>query len=40
MVIANEFFDCLPVRQFVFDGAAQAWRERMVAFNGGNFEFG
>ncbi len=39
IVIANEFFDCLPVRQFVFDEAAQLWRERMVAFRGGSFEF-
>ena len=39
IVIANEFFDCLPVRQFVFDEAAQLWRERMVAFKDGAFEF-
>ena len=39
IVIANEFFDCLPVRQFVFDEAAQLWRERMVAFRDGGFEF-
>ncbi|MGO9487190.1 MAG: class I SAM-dependent methyltransferase, partial [Rhodomicrobium sp.] len=38
IIIANEFFDCLPVRQFVFDEAAQAWRERMVAFKDGCFE--
>jgi NADH dehydrogenase [ubiquinone] 1 alpha subcomplex assembly factor 7 len=38
IVIANEFFDCLPVRQFVFDEAAQLWRERMVAFRDGGFE--
>ena len=37
IVIANEFFDCLPVRQFVFDEAAQLWRERMVAFRDGGF---
>jgi len=36
IVIANEFFDCLPVRQFVFDGAV--WRERMVTLNGGAFD--
>ncbi len=38
IIIANEFFDCLPVRQFVFDEAAQLWRERMVAFKDGGFE--
>jgi NADH dehydrogenase [ubiquinone] 1 alpha subcomplex assembly factor 7 len=37
IVIANEFFDCLPVRQFAFEEAAQAWRERMVAFRDGGF---
>jgi len=39
IVIANEFFDCLPVRQFVFDETAQLWHERMVAFRDGSFEF-
>ena len=39
IVIANEFFDCLPVRQFVFDEAARVWRERMVAFREGGFAF-
>jgi NADH dehydrogenase [ubiquinone] 1 alpha subcomplex assembly factor 7 len=39
IVIANEFFDCLPVRQFVFGEAAQLWRERMVAFRDGGFAF-
>ena len=37
ILIANEFFDCLPVRQFVFSEAAQAWCERMVAFRDGGF---
>jgi SAM-dependent MidA family methyltransferase len=37
IVIANEFLDCLPVRQFVFDGAAKAWRERVVTFSDGDF---
>ena len=37
IVIANEFFDCLPVRQFVFNEAARLWRERMVAFRDGGF---
>ncbi len=39
IVIANEFVDCLPVRQFVFDEAAETWRERMVAFGEGGFRF-
>jgi NADH dehydrogenase [ubiquinone] 1 alpha subcomplex assembly factor 7 len=39
IVIANEFFDCLPVRQHVFDEPAQLWRERLVAFKDGAFEF-
>jgi len=39
IVIANEFFDCLPVRQHVFDAAASVWRERMVAFESGSFQF-
>ncbi len=32
LVVANEFFDCLPVRQFVRSGSG--WRERMVGVNG------
>ncbi len=39
ILIANEFFDCLPVRQVVYDGAAGGWRERMVAFEDGAFGF-
>lgn len=39
ILIANEFFDCLPVRQFVFDAAASGWRERRVAFDDGAFRF-
>ncbi len=39
IVIANEFLDCLPVRQFVFDAAAGAWRERMVSCEEGAFRF-
>jgi SAM-dependent MidA family methyltransferase len=39
ILIANEFFDCLPVRQFVFDGGRKQWRERMVAFEDGAFRF-
>ena len=29
IVIANEFFDCLPVRQFAYDAAERLWRERI-----------
>ena len=39
ILIANEFFDCLPVQQFVFDAAAGGWRERMVGLEGGAFRF-
>ena len=39
ILIANEFFDCLPVQQFVFDAATGGWRERMVAFEDGAFGF-
>jgi SAM-dependent MidA family methyltransferase len=38
ILIANEFFDCLPVQQFVFD-ASGGWRERMVAPDGDGFRF-
>lgn len=31
LLVANEFFDALPVRQFVFSGGA--WRERLVGLN-------
>jgi SAM-dependent MidA family methyltransferase len=37
IVIANEFFDALPVRQFV--RRAGAWRERMVALAGTDLAF-
>ncbi len=37
LVVANEFFDALPVRQFVRRG--DAWRERMVACDGAAFAF-
>jgi NADH dehydrogenase [ubiquinone] 1 alpha subcomplex assembly factor 7 len=37
IVIANEFLDCLPVRQLVFDAAERAWRERMVGVKEGRF---
>ncbi|MGO9983542.1 MAG: class I SAM-dependent methyltransferase [Rhodomicrobium sp.] len=39
IVIANEFLDCLPVRQFAFDEAEQVWRERLVGHEDGLFRF-
>ena len=39
ILIANEFLDCLPVQQFVFDSAAGGWRERMIGVDGGVFRF-
>jgi NADH dehydrogenase [ubiquinone] 1 alpha subcomplex assembly factor 7 len=38
IVIANEFLDCLPVRQFVFDEPAQVWHERVVTIADGEFK--
>jgi len=32
IIIANEFFDALPIRQYVFDG--DRWMERRVGLNG------
>lgn len=37
-LVANEFFDALPIRQFVRDGAG--WRERQVGVAGGALRFG
>ncbi|WP_299563743.1 SAM-dependent methyltransferase [uncultured Sulfitobacter sp.] len=37
-LIANEFFDALPVRQFVRDG--DGWRERQVGLAGDDLVFG
>ncbi len=37
-LVANEFFDALPVRQFVRDAAG--WRERVVRLVDGAFAFG
>ena len=37
-VVANEFFDALPIRQFVRQGAG--WAERMITWNGDGFAFG
>ncbi len=37
-VIANEFFDALPIRQFIRNG--NGWRERMVGVTDNNLSFG
>jgi SAM-dependent MidA family methyltransferase len=37
-LIANEFFDALPIRQFIRDG--DGWRERMVGLEGDRLTFG
>ncbi|NCO87537.1 MAG: class I SAM-dependent methyltransferase [Rhodobacterales bacterium] len=37
-LIANEFLDALPIRQFIRDGAG--WRERMVGLANGALAFG
>lgn len=37
-LVANEFFDALPIRQFVRDGAG--WRERQVGIDGETLQFG
>ncbi|WIV50362.1 SAM-dependent methyltransferase [Marivivens sp. LCG002] len=37
-LVANEFLDALPIRQFVRDGTA--WRERMVGMDQGGLTFG
>ncbi|WP_372886714.1 class I SAM-dependent methyltransferase [Shimia sp.] len=37
-LVANEFFDALPIRQFQRDGAG--WRERLVRFEDGQLGFG
>ncbi len=39
ILIANEFLDCLPVRQCVFDGSRQRWKERCVGLEHGRFAF-
>jgi len=38
LVVANEFFDALPIRQFV--RAADGWHERMVGLSDGQRQFG
>ncbi|MGV6846873.1 MAG: class I SAM-dependent methyltransferase [Marinibacterium sp.] len=37
-LVANEFFDALPIRQFLRDG--DGWRERRVGLDGGALAFG
>ena len=37
-LLANEFFDALPIQQFQFDGTA--WRERLVGLTGGRLTLG
>ncbi|MDO9640270.1 MAG: SAM-dependent methyltransferase [Pseudotabrizicola sp.] len=37
-LLANEFFDALPIRQFQFDGTH--WRERLVGLQDGQLSFG
>ncbi len=37
-LIANEFFDALPIRQFIREDTG--WRERMVGMRGGKLAFG
>jgi NADH dehydrogenase [ubiquinone] 1 alpha subcomplex assembly factor 7 len=38
LIIANEFFDCLPIRQFVRQ--TDGWRERLIGLQGGALCFG
>jgi len=38
LLVANEFFDALPIRQFVRDGAG--WRERRIGLAEDGFTFG
>ncbi len=37
-LIANEFFDALPIRQFIRDG--DGWRERLIGCENGSLTFG
>ncbi|KUJ73368.1 ATP synthase subunit beta [Ruegeria marisrubri] len=37
-LVANEFFDALPIRQFVRDG--DGWRERLIGVHDGELAFG
>ncbi len=38
LLVANEFLDALPIRQFVRSG--EGWRERVVGLDGGELSFG
>lgn len=38
LILANEFFDCLPIRQFVKQDGQ--WRERLVGADSGRLAFG
>ncbi len=38
LIVANEFLDCLPIRQFV--RTAAGWRERLVGISGEDLVFG
>ncbi len=37
-LVANEFFDALPIRQFLRDG--EGWRERLIGVDGASLAFG
>ncbi len=37
-LVANEFFDALPIRQFLRDG--DGWRERLIGIEGSSLSFG
>ncbi len=37
-LVANEFFDALPIRQFLRDG--EGWRERLIGLEGNALSFG
>ncbi len=37
LLVANEFFDALPIRQFVY--SARQWRERLIGLKGDRFDF-
>lgn len=38
LLMANEFFDCLPIEQYVFDG--QSWRQRTIKMQEGKLAWG
>ncbi|MGE0046276.1 MAG: class I SAM-dependent methyltransferase [Hyphomonadaceae bacterium] len=38
LIVANEFFDCLPIRQFIRKGGA--WRERLIGAGESGLAFG